>query len=327
MNEVLKKTLSRLKYLLKRLIPIALLILITRYIVSDWVHLREVLSDMSPGWALLSALFFLTGTTVVAWNWLGVLRILGVQIGVLDSYRSYYYSTLVKYIPGRVWSAAGRIFFARQAGVPEGTAMLGIILESLLLMCSSVAVGFLSIGSFSTLPVEIRILMIVSPLIIVFLHPVLVHRGVRLLAGRFPDYVIELQNVPAFRSMITLFLRYCLVWILQGIGFWCALKALVDFPADLFLLCVGGNTLAWLAGFLVILTPAGLGVREIVLTRITAGAIGHGSAAMSAVLSRVAVISSELAGTLVVALACSIRTYRKNRSQTSGNPDHRSSGS
>ena len=286
---------------IRRILPFVLLYLIAGYIARDWTHLKSVLAGMHAGWTIVSLIFFMAGVTLIAWNWISVLHLLGARCGVFDGFRSFFYSMLVKYIPGRIWGAAGRIMLARQAGVPEGTSALGIILESLLLMCSAAAIGMCLIGSFSGLPVESRALMFLSPLLLVLLHPRIIHSGIRFFASRFPDYVIEIAQVPPFRTIAMLFFRYCLVWILQGIGLWAALKALVDLPGRWIMLSIGGNTLAWLAGFIVVLTPAGLGVRELMLTRITSGSIGVGSAALVALISRLAVVFCELFGAAVIA--------------------------
>lgn len=295
------RLLRRFRVAAKRTIPFVLLYLIVRYVARDWTHLKAVLVEMSAGWTLVSVLFFMAGVTLIAWNWVSVLHLLGARCGVFAGFRSFYYSMLVKYIPGRIWGAAGRIMLSRQAGVPEGTSALGIILESLLLMCSAAAVGMCLIGSFSGLPAESRIMLLLSPLLIVLLHPWIIHSCIRFLASRFPDYVIEISKVPPFQAIAALFFRYCLVWILQGIGLWAALKSLVDLPESSILLSIGGNTMAWLAGFIVVLTPAGLGVRELMLTRITAGSIGVGSAAMVALISRLAVVFCELFGAAIIA--------------------------
>ncbi|MBN1880156.1 flippase-like domain-containing protein [bacterium] len=294
----------------KKILPLILLLLIARYIARDWSRILDILHNISRPWMSLSLICYLAGVTLIGWNWVTVLRLLGTECGLLGGFRSYFYSMLVKYIPGRIWGAAGRIMFARQAGIPEGTSALGIIMESLLLMCSAAIVGFFLIGTFHSLPVEVRVLMLTSPLLIILLHPLIIHHGVQFLGKRFPKYVVEMSRIPGTGSICMLLIRYCFVWIFQGVGFWCALKAMVDFSPRYMLMCIGGNTLAWLAGFLIVLTPAGLGVREIIITRLTYGIIGEGPAAMIALISRIAVIVCELAGSAVISVIFFIHSRR-----------------
>ncbi|MBN1297721.1 hypothetical protein JXA80_13150, partial [bacterium] len=112
--------------------------------------------------------------------------------------------------------------------------------------------------------------------------------------------ILSGDALPPFSGMLLLVARYCIVWILQGIGFACALKALAPIPFNSILPVIGGNALAWLAGFLVLVTPAGLGVREIMLTRILKSGFGSGPAAMAAVIARLFIVCSELLGSAVL---------------------------
>ncbi|MCD4654142.1 lysylphosphatidylglycerol synthase domain-containing protein, partial [bacterium] len=133
-----------------------------------------------------------------------------------------------------------------------------------------------------------------SLVILLLLHPFVLHNALRIMSKKFPKFVVQPENLPGFKQMVFLVLRYCLIWILQGLGFWCALKSLATIPFSSLWPVLGGNALAWLAGFVVVFTPAGLGVREIVLTRINVGTVGAGPAALVAIMARFFMIFSEL---------------------------------
>ena len=281
-------------------IPAVFLYFIGRQVAKDWDEIVKSFNSGAAWWALPAFVFFFLGVASIAWNWKALLEILGARYSFTESFRSFYYSMLLKYIPGKIWGVTGRVVLAKQDGVPEGTNILSIILESLFLMTSSSVVGLLTLSRLYSMTVEIRILLLASPFILIFLHPKMIHWAVKILSRRFPDYVISLDSVPKFSLILKLLAQYSLVWVFHGLGFWFLLKMLDPLGKDYIFLCMGGNSLAWLGGFLAVFTPAGLGVREILLTRLSAGIVKAGPAAAAAILSRVIIIFCELLGSVIL---------------------------
>lgn len=296
---ILKAFLNRhtgLKRGIRLVVPAVLLFFVVRYLFHDTAKIQRVLTEVSPLWVLAAFICYFTGVGIIGINWRRLLAVLGAECDMQTALKSYYYSQLAKYVPGRVWGATGRIVLLRGASIPEGTAALGILLESVILMVSASIVGLLALGSYGRLPLEVRCLAIASPFILLLLHPAFMHRAVRAMARRFPKHVMYPETLPGFRYMVILAGRYCGVWLFQGLGFWCAVHSLVPIKSTDVIPVIGGNALAWLAGFVVVFTPAGLGVRELVLTRLNSGRIGVGPAALAAFIARILVILSELLG-------------------------------
>jgi uncharacterized membrane protein YbhN (UPF0104 family) len=65
-----------------------------------------------------------------------------------------------------------------------------------------------------------------------------------------------------------------------------------------FALAVGGYALAWVVGFLVVVAPAGLGAREVVLAAVLAGQLDRGSVIAVVLLSRIATTVVDVAAGL-----------------------------
>jgi uncharacterized membrane protein YbhN (UPF0104 family) len=84
-------------------------------------------------------------------------------------------------------------------------------------------------------------------------------------------------------------------WIVAGASV-CFLAIGMGAPATWLTLaqCVGGYALAWVAGFLFILAPAGVGVREIVLAATLAGTVDSGAVVAIVLLSRVLLTAVDL---------------------------------
>ncbi len=286
-------------------VPLVLLIFIGKYILRDWDRFREAFQAASVPLLILSQIGFLLGTLTIALAWHQMLRILGSDISLSGSLKSFYLSILGKYIPGKVWGAAGRVYFAREENVPEGTAMLGVLLETVLLMVSAGTVGSLTMTMWPiTLPWTVRYLPLLLLGTIVLIHPAVLHRIIPVLSRRFPERMIQPAKLPDFRTMLMLTGIYSSIWVFWGLGFYCAISGVADLPCyrneiEYFVPMVGCNTLAWLAGFVTVIAPAGFGIREVVLMSLTAGSVGAGPAALAAVLARIFTLTGEMTGALV----------------------------
>jgi len=83
---------------------------------------------------------------------------------------------------------------------------------------------------------------------------------------------------------------------------WLVISAL-GAPTSLesFALAAGGYALAWTIGFLVVVVPAGVGVREAVLALALAGQLGPGSVVVTVLLSRVLLTAADFLLGLVAA--------------------------
>jgi uncharacterized membrane protein YbhN (UPF0104 family) len=77
-------------------------------------------------------------------------------------------------------------------------------------------------------------------------------------------------------------------WLCAGLQVFVLATAL-GAPADLRVaaLAVGGYALAWAVGFVVVVTPAGAGAREVALAAVLAGTLDRGSVVVVVLLSRV----------------------------------------
>jgi uncharacterized membrane protein YbhN (UPF0104 family) len=93
---------------------------------------------------------------------------------------------------------------------------------------------------------------------------------------------MELERLPGLVA------RYFGVWLLFGLAFWLMARALFDVPVDEILRYAGVFAAAWVAGFVVVIAPGGLGVREAVIVALLQGSLGEAEAIVLATASRIA---------------------------------------
>jgi glycosyltransferase 2 family protein len=279
---------------------IAIFSFLLRFIVQDWDTIREAITTASVKPMIAAAVCFFLGTLNIGICWRAVLVLLGARISYLSAFKSFYWSVLCKYMPGKIWGATVRIIVAGREGVPEGSAALGVLLETILLIVSAGAVGGIAMTQWQgNLPWWVHGIPPLSMGLIILLHPKILTRLIRLLSRKYPSWVVMPDTVPNMKALLLLTWMYSGIWVFWGAGLYFCIDAFHPLTPDAFVAVVGGNTFAWLAGFVAVMFPAGVGVRELVLTYLVSGETGTGTAALAAVLARIFVLAGEVIGALI----------------------------
>lgn len=247
-------------------------------------------------------LFWSGGTLVLALMlvypllWLLILRGVGVPLRVAPAYAIWWLTNLGKYIPGKAWMVLGRVYLAREHG--KGRLLESFAWEFVINCSSSLIAGLLLFwgpgGHRALWPlVAAAALLSLVPLA----RPDLVQKvmqaplawigrgtwegGVRMRRG---PYVAAL----ALATLGWLAWGVAHTWMLAGIG--------LDAP---YWAVTGAYSLAWVLGYVVLVLPAGLGVREGVLQFLMAPFLVTGGAALFALVSRTVIVLAEAVAGLV----------------------------
>lgn len=87
---------------------------------------------------------------------------------------------------------------------------------------------------------------------------------------------------------------YLLLWGLLGIAFFLFIKSLYPVEVSQLIVVIGIYAVAWSIGFLSLVTPSGLGVREGILSLLLTTVLPPATATLVALLSRLWTLSAEL---------------------------------
>jgi uncharacterized membrane protein YbhN (UPF0104 family) len=244
-----------------------ILFFIVRNLVSGLGELGSYDLDVIP-WRIVAAfgllaLLFLTYAKV----WQYILSRFGYRLGFGRSMRVWFLSQAGRYVPGKVWFALGRIYLCQREGVPKGVATVAIGLELALVLGSALVVFGLATWVSPSLAAErYAIGLWLIPIILVGLHPSVMRAVLRRVRRvRVP---LEIK----YREVLGLLGVYVICWVVYGLGFYLVGTSLVvggvlpdlgnGTLSDGLPAMVGINSLSWAGGFLSLVTPAGLGVRE-----------------------------------------------------------------
>jgi uncharacterized membrane protein YbhN (UPF0104 family) len=233
------------------------------------------------------------GTTVLSWR--AVLAGLGAALPLPAAVRIFFVGQVGKYIPGSVWPVLAQMELSRDYGVSRPkAASASLVVLALAVPCGGlVAAATLPFVSAQALRTYGWALAAV-PVFAVLLYPAVLSRllGLAFRVLRRPplEHPLTLRPVAAGAG-----------WLLASFAFYGAATWLLARDLDpgvggarLVLLAAGGYALAWTAGFLVLVVPAGAGVREAVLVLALSPALAAGPATLLALVARLLATVADL---------------------------------
>jgi glycosyltransferase 2 family protein len=261
----------------------ALLVLVAALALSvrsQWSGVREDLANVSvlSGGAALVLSVLAVGVSCLAWR--TMLADLGSRLPVTTAAHVFSVSQLGKYLPGSVWPIVAQMELGRGFHVPRLRMLTAFFLTLLSSVVVAVAMGGLL--ALST-PGWGRALAVL-PVVLGLMHPRVLDPLARLLARVLRRTAVT--EPPSLAGVIRTAAWIVAQWVLLGAATTVlahALGAPVS-PARL----TGAVALSWAAGLVVVVVPAGVGVREGALTLILAPTIGTPTALALALLGRLA---------------------------------------
>jgi uncharacterized membrane protein YbhN (UPF0104 family) len=277
-------------------------------IATQWGGIRHALTRLPPALVVAALLLAMAALLTSMLMWRLLLAGLGSSVPVRVAARVLFVSQLGKHLPGSVWPMLAQMELGRDHGVPRRRSATVFVL----MMLFSLATGLLLAAS--TLPfgaaTEIRGFrwaFLLIPLLVALAHPRVLNPllGRLLRLARRP----ELERPLSGRTSALAASAGLAQWVLYGVHAWLLAVGLGADPAATLPLAFGGFALAWCVGFLVVVTPAGLGVRELVLVAAFSPVLDTTDGLVVALASRVLLTASDLL--LAGAGATSMRGVRR----------------
>jgi glycosyltransferase 2 family protein len=256
-------------------------------VAGQWTEVVDALGRLRPGWLALAAVATAGNIALAGMVWRAALADLGSPLPYITVARIYFVGQLGKYLPGSVWPMVMQAELASDHGVARRRTMTATVVSMLVSITSGMVMVLVALplapnvvpdGFAWTVLLVIPLLVVLSPR---FLGPV-IDRGLRLL-GRPP-----LGQHTSLRGTLVAFGWGILSWLAAGVQVW-ALSVPLGAPWDwgTLVLCVGGYALAWAVGFVVVVSPAGAGPREMALAAVLATVLGRGEVLVVVLISRI----------------------------------------
>jgi uncharacterized membrane protein YbhN (UPF0104 family) len=264
-------------------------------VASEWTEVTAALHSLDPEAVLLALLATVVNVALAGMVWRTVLADLGSRVSLPVAARIFFVGQLGKYLPGSVWPVVMQAELGRDHRIPRQRTATATLVTLLLSIASALLVVLLAIPFDSrVVPPGFEWAVILVVPLLVALHPKVlnwaVDRALRIL-GREP-----MEHRTSLRGTALATLWAIGSWLGAGVQVYVLAVALGAPPGiDTLSLAVGGYTLAWAVGFLVVVAPAGAGAREVALAAVLGPVLSGGEVIVVVLVSRLLFTGVDLA--------------------------------
>lgn len=284
------------------------IVFVVRTLIVRGDEVADAFGSMDTGNLALSIALGVAAMWWIGRNWVAMLAARGHHAPPRRAMNWYFTGQLGKYVPGGIWPIVGRAELAVRGGVARPAAY-GATTASMAATYGAAtlvtAVGSLASWSYPLVGITLAALLGAGAGVIA-MPPV--QRVTVRLAARAGVSNLTFPTVGDVAASVT---AHVPSWLLVAASTWVTARAFgVDFsPAEM----AFASSASWLAGFVVVGVPGGIGVREAVFTALATPAAGSSVAVAIALASRVVFVTVDIVGTVLAAVVSGRSASRRGR--------------
>jgi uncharacterized membrane protein YbhN (UPF0104 family) len=280
-------------------VGLAIIVFAGRALARNWDQLRSQPLEwqLQPGWLLLSLLIVWLTYALLILAWRTVLSSWGQRLDGWSAARIWIVSSLGKYLPGKVWAVAGMALLSQRAGVaPWAAAGAAVVMQVLSIGTGAAVAGLTGVHVLEAAHEgagTVLVMLVVGAILGVglLLWPPILRRVMR---AATPN--IAAERSPTVKSIIIGIAANLVAWVGYGLALWLLARGLLPTSGLGLRLAIAVFTASYLAGFLALFAPGGIGVREGLFILMLQGPLGIGVATALALASRLLLTVAELGG-------------------------------
>jgi len=306
-----------LLYALLTFVVAAIAFILAKTIIDGWDEVVATYRNIDYRYLALSFLLGQMNVVTLMLLWWGLLKWVaqGGGLSVTDAARVFASAWLGRYLPGRLWTAAGKVYLGRERGADLKHLSISVFFELTLSITAQAAVALVLIILFFDGFVfgsrwEIVIAGLVVLAIMVAIHPAIfrpvVNRAMTAL-GRQP---VRREDVLSYPAILVFFGLYSLQILIMGFCLLAFARALGPLDGDIALFVLASFVVANFVGRIAFIAPAGIGFREGALTALLQFKLTLALASLITVLSRVWLVLIDLSFVAMVFLAARLGARR-----------------
>lgn len=270
-------------------------------IYSNYSKLAEYPIKPDYGALFFAVLIIMTYLFIQALAWKSILKRFGITTRHLEIFWAFFVSIFGKYIPGKIWLVAMRIFSIAHQDKGRSAILGSIVFEQLYLILSGTFYFLLIWGIYIYRYSAYYLAAAVTGL---FFTALFIFRPY-LIINPYNTFLLRRGHQPVeihveLRDSVRYFLIYLGTWVFLSVGVWFASSSLVPVPFQQVLRLGSAFAISFVAGFLVLLAPSGLGVREGVFAAIVSGIFPIYIAVIVAIILRLAFTVAEIAAITIL---------------------------
>lgn len=270
------------------------------YLARHWQQVAGYAWTVDALRLALASACLLIAYSGFALTWRRVLAAFGGSLSVADAHRVWYLGNLGRYVPGKVLQLAGTAYLARAKGVSPVVTVGASLVAQLFVLGGGLVVAAVALPDLAdeaAPALRPAGLTFAAAFVLVALTP---------LFGALHRFALRVARRPDLHAPIGITERLLVLAAstacmgLFGAAFYLFVTATTNAPRDAVLPLVGIATGGYLAGYLAVFVPGGLGVREGVYALLLALYIPASVAIAVAILARLWLTLLELTAVAVL---------------------------
>jgi uncharacterized membrane protein YbhN (UPF0104 family) len=278
------------KLVLKWIITFAIFVFLGKMVWNNWNQLKDVPFTLQLIPFILSTLIFAFSYFIQIWAWYLITLKLKIAVSFPETIKSWFYSQLGKYLPGKVWLLVSRFYFYESKGMSRKGISVALYLEMVAVIVAAgiiflaALVFFEEMGRFYSGGQLWWLVLAFVLVAFILLHP-------RVLQKMLSWILAQFKKEPIFLSIsypnILWILFVCIVaWVVGGIGFYLFVDSVYPVSSKYILFLMGALAISSTLGLIAIFAPSGLGVREGVLVYLLSFMMAGPVAVIISILTR-----------------------------------------
>ncbi|MDQ3555802.1 MAG: lysylphosphatidylglycerol synthase domain-containing protein [Gemmatimonadota bacterium] len=289
---------AQLKRVLGSLLVAAALGFLVSAVARDLPRLREFPWQLHPLPLALSTLALSVILGWGVWVWQLVLRRFGVRIPYLALCRIWFLSNLARYVPGKIWQLVGVAQLGAASGLPPAVGITSLVVQMGFTLLAAGGISLLFLPESLLPPGSVPLLRWLAPLLLLLVHPRLI-RAALAVAERLARRPLARWS-GGWHDGVLLVSMNAASWLLYGAALHLFISALVPIPSGSTAALAAMNALAFVAGYLVFVAPAGIGAKELALAGLLSALLPASVAAALALAVRLWTVVAEIIPALLL---------------------------
>lgn len=293
-SQVGKKKIQLLKKACAFLVIVGIFYLLGKNLHRNFAEISRYQWTVRYELLVLSIICLVINLTISTYVWKKILSFFYVSLSFYQSYKIMSVSEMGKYIPGKVWRYLGQIYLGQKAGLPRSITFFSMVLLFVAYNLAGILVFIFSLlfwQRFSPFLISALMFLFIVISLAIFYPPIL-NKVLKISFRLFKKEALAVKT--GFGQILKTLLILIIDWIIFGIGVYLLINSFYSINFHQTVILCGIFAISVTSGILSFFVPAGLGVREGVLSYLLGLFIPVSMAILISLFMRAWIILGEL---------------------------------
>jgi hypothetical protein len=287
-EEVTKR--SAYRQMAKWIVVIAIFLFLGKMAWENWNQVKDTPFTLQPFAFILSTITFVFSYFIQIWAWYLITLKLKIALSPSETLKTWFYSQLGKYLPGKIWVFLSRFHFYESKGQSKKAISVAIYLETVTMIMAAGLI-FLAALIFHR---EIWLfyswrqsgwLVLLFLLGFISLHPRVLQKILNWILAQFKREPVSLSI--SYSDILRILLVCVVSWVSGGVGFYFFVDSVYPVGPQYILFLTGALAFSSTLGLVALFAPSGLGVREGALVYLLSYMMPGAVAVVISILTRI----------------------------------------